>query len=380
MAGVAGVTQDPALLRLAATLRCPCGTDPDAAGKGVVAVTVERPSPLSAPIVFVWDGPGAPIAVLKEREGLKSYTEHLSYLLSRELGLHLVAATLPLEFVHTAAESQRQPTVAPEQSATVYDRTMDLMAAYCAAHGLPLDSKWRGTTEACHPVVPSGASLPDWLAPLAPIPRGCTDLQTPMRVVLDPSHQSPGDDAFRRAFLAAVSQEEVERLGIYCLLTAHLDATFDNVLLTIDEDRVRFVLVDTPVSLFTKVDPEDWDILSPKAGDTKQQYWFPGVLLFPHTRRPLSPTTRTLLKTLDPTAVTRCPEWPLLPPVLEAEARVRAVGRRLEVLRQMAHDNPDVTLQRMAFALFPMFERDYPAFVAQERLDPTWLDSLSALL
>jgi len=25
---------------------------------------------------------------------------------------------------------------------TVYDRTMDLMAAYCAAHGLPLDSKW----------------------------------------------------------------------------------------------------------------------------------------------------------------------------------------------------------------------------------------------
>lgn len=32
-------------------------------GGGVVAVTVERPSPLSAPIVFVWDGPGAPIGV-----------------------------------------------------------------------------------------------------------------------------------------------------------------------------------------------------------------------------------------------------------------------------------------------------------------------------
>ena len=388
---------DAVLLRLGAIMTRPYVLmTPDSApaeanaDADVVGLSLLKPHSTSASVLFASeavDGRSLGLAVIKQRTNLpKVYTEHLNYVLSRDLGFGVVAAALPVEVVIGAPQD-------PEAKSTVYDFCVEAAQEEAKEAGSAA-TLWYGTIEACQRVRPAGgAHAPGrapWLEELARSPMGCANLRHGLRHVWRWfAHKDAGGGGPAPAlgegspdlpaFLGAISQGSFERLALFCMLTCQSDTCFENLMLTTSEQEpaaLQLVLIDTTHSL--PAEPEAGFVYEPAEGAT--QYWYPEYLLLPHALRPLSEAGRAFLRGLALPGCRSAVEWGAVPAEWQAEDRMAGVARRLEVMQRTVLADPEISVRGLAFKTVPCWERDMAAHMRAEGLEQPVLDFLCSAL
>eukprot|EP00667_Euglena_gracilis_P013529 EG_transcript_13962 len=374
-------SDDAALEQLRALLLRPCSTTVEGASLSSLVVSLQRPEPASAAVLFVSEvvaGVSRAVAVVKERTTWeKAVVEHMNYLLSRELGFGVVAPCLPVVFRGAAEDGS-------ECRPTVYSFCLRAMEEYSNTAEGDSRVEWYGTIEACQRLLPHSdlsSPPPSWLLHLQTLPMGCATLNQALDLMwLAPgaaeSHPTQSANDLQQ-LLRAVSQPAFEMLSLFCLLTCQLDATAENLLLTVEgEGCLRLVLIDTTWSL-----PLEDDLpFHLKDRDPARRYWYPAWVCLPHALRPLSTYGREFLARLQPTAASTCAEWTTVTGSPYSKLRMDGVDRRLDRMRALLAADPHPTLRALAFDTLPFLARDFAPFLAQEGVTADQLDRLAALL